>query len=349
MLMAFRVAPSDELEGPAGSAAAEESSHTPGTERSVRTGIAPDAPGAPARPSDDGGLVGVTSTGGVNEGGAGKGSAVTEQRDAETFRRVGPRWTSRRPQLWRELVLMGSVYLAYSGIRNLAPDQAEAAQRNARAVLDFEKVLHIDIEKGLNHFVSNTPLIAYPAIYYYATLHLIMTAVTLVWLYRRRPTFYAPARAVLLVMTMAALIGYWLYPLAPPRLMTGGGYIDTAVKFELWGYTPSKAVVSLSNQYAAMPSMHFGWALWIGVVLIMVARTRVMRVVGVLYPLTTLTVIVVTGNHFLLDSIVAFLIAVAAVGVVQLWRTSYERWRPAASVAGVGRTEDVDAVETSAR
>ncbi len=220
---------------------------------------------------------------------------------------------------------MGSVYLAYSGIRNLAPDQADAAQRNARTVLDFERALHIDVEKGLNHFVSTTPMLAYPAIYYYATLHLVMTAVTLVWLYRRRPTFYAPARAVLLVMTMAALVGYWLYPLAPPRLMTGGGYIDTAVKFELWGYTPSKAVVSLSNQYAAMPSMHFGWSLWIGVVLVLVARSRVMRVVGVLYPLTTLTVIVVTGNHFLLDAIVAFLIFVASAVVVQAWRTWGER------------------------
>lgn len=319
MLMAFRVAPSDELVGPAGPAPAGESSHTPGTERSLSTGIAPDAP---VRPSDDG-------RGGVAVPAADAASASDAASvDDAVAGRVGSRWTARRPQLWRELVLMGSVYLAYSGIRNLAPNQAEAAQRNARAVLDLEKALHIDVEKGLNHLVSNTPMIAYPAIYYYATLHLVMTAITLVWLYRRRPTFYAPARAVLLVMTMAALIGYWLYPLAPPRLMTGGGYVDTAVKYELWGYTPSKAVVSLSNQYAAMPSMHFGWSLWIGVVLILVARTRLMRVVGVLYPLTTLTVIVVTGNHFLLDAIVAFLIAVAAVGVVQGWRVLWERRRP---------------------
>lgn len=217
-------------------------------------------------------------------------------------------WVAKRPHWLREVFLLGSVYLAYSLIRNLAPEQAAQAQRNARSVLDAEKLIGLDVEKSLNHFVAGEAWLAQPAIYYYATLHFIMTGAVMVWLYRRRPAHYAVARGVLLVMTMIALVGYWLYPLAPPRLMNGGGYIDTAVKYELWGYTPSQAVTSVSNQFAAMPSMHFGWSLWVGVVLVLLARTRLMRTIGVLYPILTLTVIVVTANHFVLDAVVAFVI-----------------------------------------
>lgn len=224
---------------------------------------------------------------------------------------------------------MGSVYLAYSGIRNLAPNQAVEAQRNARSILHAERLVGLDVEKALNLFVSDRAWLALPSIYYYATLHMVTTVLVMVWLYRRRPEHYALARGVLLVMTVIALATYWLYPLAPPRLMTNGGYVDTAIKFQLWGYTPSEAVASLSNQYAAMPSMHFGWALWVGVVLVLLARTRVMRVLGVLYPLLTLTVIVVTANHFVLDAVVALVIFMASPVIVQgsamLWRRRTEQ------------------------
>ncbi len=228
---------------------------------------------------------------------------------------LGPvrRWLNApRPHLVREIVLMGSLYATYSLIRNLAPTRHDAAQENARAILDAERTIGLDIEKALNHIVSDTPWLAYPAIYYYATLHLLATFAVIVWLYRCRPLQYAQARGVLLVMTLIALAGYYLYPLAPPRLMEGGGYIDTSVRYELWGYTPSEAVTSISNQYAAMPSMHFGWALWVGVVLALLARTRLVRMLGVLYPIVTLVVIVVTGNHFVLDAVAALLIFLVA-------------------------------------
>ena len=139
-------------------------------------------------------------------------------------------------------------------------------------------------------------------------------AAVLVWLYRRRPAHYARTRAVLLTMTLMALVCYWLYPLAPPRLMTGGGYIDTGRVFILWGVTPSDDLVALSNQYAAMPSMHFGWALWSGVAVVMLAERRVVRVLGALYPVLTLAVVVVTGNHFVLDAAAALVfLALASV------------------------------------
>ena len=223
------------------------------------------------------------------------------------------------PSWLRELVIVAAVYFTYSISRNLIPDQVQQAQRNARSILDAEKMLGLDIELGINQWGADRAWLIIPANYYYATLHLSVTLVVMVWLYRRRKAVYARCRSVLLTMTLMALASYWLYPLAPPRLMAGASYIDTVKEYVLWGFTPSDDMVSLSNQYAAMPSMHVGWALWVGVVLVAYGRSRLVRGLGVAYPLATVFVVMVTANHFILDAIAAvvfFLVAIAAVDVV---------------------------------
>ena len=254
---------------------------------------------------------------------AASGTAPTEApgvRDLPDGDDVAPAGGRRTWPAWlRELVIVAIVYFTYSISRNLIPDQVEQAQRNARSILDAEKLLGLDIELGINHWGADLPWLIIPANYYYATLHLSVTLVVMIWLYRRRRAVYARCRSVLLTMTMMALASYWLYPLAPPRLMAGQSYIDTVREYVLWGFTPSEDMQSLSNQYAAMPSMHVGWALWVGVVLVMYGRGRVVRALGVAYPLATLFVVMVTGNHFILDAIAAvvfFVVAVAAVDVV---------------------------------
>ena len=235
------------------------------------------------------------------------GSAEPAEAPSSPSRRVRPHWR-------RELLLLVVLYLLYGAIRNLAPDQVVDAQRNARAILGAEGLLGMDVERTINLAGAALPWLVIPANYYYATMHMAVTAAVLVWLYRRWPAHYARTRAVLLTMTLMALVCYWLYPLAPPRLMTGGGYIDTARVFTLWGVTPSDDLVALSNQYAAMPSMHVGWALWCGVAVVMLAQRRVVRVLGALYPVLTLAVVVVTGNHFVLDAVAAMaLFALASV------------------------------------
>jgi hypothetical protein len=248
-----------------------------------------------------------------------------------------------RPRWWREMVLIGSVYFAYSLIRNLAPDRVGEAQQNARVILDAERAIGWDVEKGLNLAVSDIPWLALPSIYYYATLHLTLTLLTMIWLYRRRPAQYAKARSVLLVMTLMALVGYWLYPLAPPRLMTGGGYVDTAVKYVLWGYTPSEGLKSVSNQYAAMPSMHVGWALWVGLALVFLARRRWVKALGIAYPFVTLAVIVVTANHFVLDAVVAVAVAAVAWLAVSVWDAAMAGRRPAEPAPPEARASDAPA------
>ena len=217
---------------------------------------------------------------------------------------------------WRELGMLVALYALYSLVRNMAPDQVAEAQHNARVIMDAERMIGLDVERQINLWAAGLPGLIIPANYYYATLHMTVTAGVLLWLYRRRPFHYARARSVLLVMTLFALVGYWVYPLAPPRLMTGGGYIDTVREFGLWGFTPSDELVSLSNQYAAMPSMHVGWSLWVGVAVAWLARRQWVRLLGVVYPLATLAVVVVTANHFLLDAVAALVLFILAPAIV---------------------------------
>jgi hypothetical protein len=133
-----------------------------------------------------------------------------------------------------------------------------------------------------------------------------------VWLYVAQPTHYRRARSVLVTMTLLALVGYWLFPLAPPRLMAGGGFVDTVRHFGTWGVPASDPVVSASNQDAAMPSMHVGWSLWSGITLARLAGTPFVRVLGGLYPVATFLVVLATGNHFVLDSVAALVLFVVS-------------------------------------
>lgn len=218
----------------------------------------------------------------------------------------------------RELLVVVAVYVAYSLTRNLIPGQVAQAQANARDLLEAERALGLDVELGINLWGAGIPLLIVPLNYYYATLHLSVTALVMVWLYRRRYAVYARARNVLLTMTLMALVCYWLYPLAPPRLMTGEPYVDTVKEYVLWGFTPSDDLVALSNQYAAMPSMHVGWSIWVGVVLVRQARTRLVRALGVAYPVVTTFVVMVTANHFVLDAVAAVAFFGAAVVVTDV-------------------------------
>ena len=219
----------------------------------------------------------------------------------------------RRPRRLSELALLAVVYGAYTLSRNAVPTAVAEAEHNGADLLRLESSMGMDIERGLNHAVLRLPALVVGANYYYATLHFIVTGAVLVWLFRRRPGQYARHRRVLLIMTMLALVGYWLYPVAPPRLIPGGGFVDTLRAFGTWGARPGDAVVSASNQYAAMPSMHVGWALWSGATVARQATVRALRIAGACYPALTVLVVVLTANHYLLDAIAAVVVFVAAV------------------------------------
>ena len=188
-------------------------------------------------------------------------------------------------------------------MRNAVPEHEHAALSRSADVIKIEGRLHIGVEKTVNAFVASRDALAYVCNYYYATLHFVVTIGVMVWLYRRHSLRYRSLRTVLLTTNVVALAGFWLYSLAPPRMLTGAGFVDTVVTFHTWGSWGSSGVDSASNQFAAMPSLHIGWALWSAIVVAQLARRRWVRIAAACYPLATLFVIVGTANHFVLDAV----------------------------------------------
>ncbi|MFF4797324.1 phosphatase PAP2 family protein [Streptomyces sp. NPDC001351] len=227
--------------------------------------------------------------------------------------------TPRRPRLWFEIVLIAVSYWTYSLIRNAVPEQRDQALRNADWLWQMEHHLGIAVEESVNHAVNSVTWLIVGMNYYYATLHFVVTLGVLVWLYRSHPGRYAATRLVLFATTGVALVGYYLYPLAPPRLMNGSTFIDTVLLHQTWGSMASGDLKHMSNQYAAMPSMHIGWSVWCGLTIFALARVPWVRVLGLLYPALTLTVIVATANHFWLDAVGGLMCLAFGFTVARVW------------------------------
>lgn len=246
-----------------------------------------------------------------------------------------------RPRLWFEILLIAVSYWTYSLIRNAVPEQRAEALRNADWVWNLEHRLGVAVEQSVNHTVNAVNWLIIGMNYYYATLHFVITLGVLVWLYRWHPGRYAAARLVLFATTGVALVGYYLFPLAPPRLMHGGRFVDTVMIHHTWGSMASGDLKHMSNQYAAMPSMHIGWSLWCGLTVCALASVPWVRLLGLLYPVTTLIVIVATANHFWLDAVGGGLCLAFGFTVARLWYGglphSLPRLVPAPAGSGSGQ------------
>jgi PAP2 superfamily len=214
----------------------------------------------------------------------------------------------RDPKWYQEVAIIGLCYWIYGRVRNLVPEQASIAERHGRGVQHLQDALHLNFERSVNRFVAEHEPVAQVMNYYYATLHFVVTIGCLIWLFRVHPRIYRGARTILFATSLIALAGFYLYPLAPPRLLPQYGYVDTLLKFHTWGSLADPNIAQHSNQYAAMPSLHIGWALWCGVSIYLCARRLWVRVLGLVYPFATLLVIVGTANHFVIDAVAGLVV-----------------------------------------
>ncbi|MFE9441032.1 phosphatase PAP2 family protein [Streptomyces sp. NPDC006602] len=210
---------------------------------------------------------------------------------------------------WTELPLIVLVYACYSAGRLLARGDVTSAVDHGLALLRVEKFLHINAEHPLNRLFTTEAWIGVPADFWYASLHYLVTPVILVWLFRSRAVQYRMARTWLMTSTFIGLIGFTLLPTCPPRLLSSGhGFVDTMAQYSSYGWWGGEASAprglgGMTNQYAAMPSLHVGWALWCGVMLWKYGRTRTAKAAGVGYPLVTTIVVMGTANHYFLDAV----------------------------------------------
>ncbi|MFF0258287.1 phosphatase PAP2 family protein [Streptomyces microflavus] len=241
---------------------------------------------------------------------------------AARWRRVPllPFWRRvlHRPNLLLELLLIRVVYSAYAQVRLAATAGRPLAEEHGRQIHAIEQWLHIDIELWVNHTVVQITWLREFFDYYYSTFHFIVPLTILGVLYARRPADYRWARTSIGFATLLALVGFWLYPLAPPRLMPGLGFIDTVHGVQDFAKPDYGTLTTVTNQYAAMPSLHFGWSLWCGVVIVMLAPRMWMKALGLLHPLFTIAAIVATANHWVLDAAGGALVVSLGFGLTYL-------------------------------
>ncbi|MFI6372224.1 phosphatase PAP2 family protein [Streptomyces sp. NPDC050546] len=242
------------------------------------------------------------------------------------FRHLPPPFLRRaltRPNLLLELLLLRAAYAAYSQVRlaatggSISAGRAEA-EEHAWQILGLERALHIDIEHWANHAVARTGWLRDFSDFYYESFHFVVPLAVLAVLYWRRPADYRWARSAIGFATLLALAGFWLYPLAPPRLMPTLGFVDTVHGVQDFSQPDYGTLTDITNQYAAMPSLHFGWSLWCGVVIAMLASRWWIKVLGLVHPLLTGSAIVVTANHWVLDAVGGAVVVGAGFGLVHV-------------------------------
>ncbi|MFG2981902.1 phosphatase PAP2 family protein [Streptomyces sp. NPDC048258] len=220
-----------------------------------------------------------------------------------------------RRRLIRELLLVAGLFTVYKAGRTLSTGRTEEAFRNAARIWDAERALHLPGEGAVQRLLLHGDALVHTANTYYAAVHFPATALFLVWLYLRRPAHYLWARRVLAVLTGAALALHLGFPLAPPRMLGAADLIDTGQVYGPTVYGAAPATDTMANQFAAMPSLHFGWALMLALGMIAATKSR-WRVLWLLHPLLTLLVVVGTANHYWLDAIVATVLLGAALLLV---------------------------------
>ncbi|MEU4245164.1 phosphatase PAP2 family protein [Actinoplanes sp. NPDC026619] len=225
-------------------------------------------------------------------------------------------WTGRSParRAIREVAFVAVLFLAYKLGRLLVEGHVGESFANAQTVWDFERLIHLPSEASLQAAVVGHTWLIRAANCFYAYVHFPATAAALIWLYLRRPEIYLWFRRSLASLTALALVTHALFPLAPPRMLAIAGLIDTGKVYGPSVYG-SPTTDTLSNQYAAMPSLHVGWALAVAIALIAASRSR-WRWLWLAHPITTLLVVVVTGNHYWLDAIAAVALLSLVLAVI---------------------------------
>ncbi len=208
-----------------------------------------------------------------------------------------------RPNLLRESILLGSLFLVYRFGRALIAGHVNAAMINAGGVWEMERYLRFPNELVFQQWALRWPDLVEAANWYYVGVHFPLTGLFLAWgWWRRPPSEYRWARRLIITMTGLALLIHTAMPLAPPRMMDRLGFVDTMATIGPSAYEGGAATVA--NQFAAMPSLHVGWALLLAVVVIRTTRWR-WKWLALAHPAITTVVVIVTANHYWLDALVA--------------------------------------------
>lgn len=215
---------------------------------------------------------------------------------------------------WRELLVLAALYLGYTASRLLAADDLGPALAHASQLVVLENAVGLGWEHTLNAWTYDSRALSIAAGGYYAAAHYVVTPTVMLWLWRTRRGDYPSARNALVLATTVALVVYITLPTAPPRFFSSFDDILAATADVGWwsgSASAPKGLGGLTNELAAMPSMHVGWALWCALALQRGTR-RALRTLGWVHLLLTAFVVVATANHWTLDVLVGALVTATA-------------------------------------
>jgi hypothetical protein len=226
----------------------------------------------------------------------------------------------RKIHWWFEILLGVLGYYLYAEARDLHGSSAKSykhlAEQHGKDLFNFEKAIHIDWEKGLQHLVLPYKGFMQVVGGFYGGAHFVITIGVLLWLLFRRPQFYRFWRTVLFVLTMAAVGIFALYPAMPPRLLKdSSGHTITVDSLDkiggLWSYNHG-VIERISDGYAPMPSLHLGWSSWVAMALLfsIPAVTWRVRALVLLYPVAVYFTVIATGTHFVIDGVAGIALTV---------------------------------------
>jgi PAP2 superfamily len=235
-----------------------------------------------------------------------------------------------RPYLIGELLVVLFLLKLYDIVREHAEVRAGDALRSGQNLFHFERWLHIDIEPSINHWTVAHRAANYAASYWYQYAHITISMLVLGWCWYRRPWAYRRFRNALVLINLVGLTVFLLFPVAPPRLLPHGGFIDAD---KLVGFGSNNVGPVTADAYGAFPSLHIAWATWVVAVTYTLVRSNRLARAWVVYPFITTLAIVATGNHFVLDAIAGALLSLAALRLVG------HRWE---RVADSGRTASTE-------
>lgn len=225
----------------------------------------------------------------------------------------------------RQWLLFAGAYYIYRIVRGMVDGQANTAFQHARDIVGLERSLNTFFEVDVQRWAIDNRIFLDVANWMYVNTHFVVTTTFLIWLYVARNHAYYFVRNMFMVAMALALIGYVVYPTAPPRFLPEWGFQDTVANFVGEGASQTAGV--LYNPYAAIPSMHVAFALMIAVPAMRLVRHRALKVLWAFYPALVTFVVVATGNHFWIDAALGVLVALAAA-----WAASaaFARVRPEA-------------------
>jgi membrane-associated phospholipid phosphatase len=229
----------------------------------------------------------------------------------------------------RQLSLFALAYVCYRLFRGFAEGGANAAFAHARDLISLERTLHVFVEPSIQTWASGSHLVIVLASWLYVNAQGPITIAALLYLYVRRNSSFYFVRNMFMISMVIALVGYVVFPTAPPRYLPEWGFTDTVVDITPVNLShTSSSMTALFNPYAAVPSMHVAFALMIGWPLARLVRSRAAAIIWAVYPFVMTFVIVVTANHFLVDALLGAMTAgVSAYGALWLARARPAAWR----------------------